>query len=182
MALITQQVRLFFFLFPPSSLLPFIQPLFFDQLNWLGQQKSSSGVLQRGYTAITNVCTAFANALAQLQRFPRFLLPPSFSQAGFLQNISKLVILHCPSSAPLYSLKLSVMMPELLFCVVWLCWSVVSSLKLNYSVKLLPEMFSTPWDVGILCLYGTPHYGVLCGFGFLKTHAIWLILIALFHF
>lgn len=40
---------------------------FFGQLNWLGQQKASSGVLQRGYTALTNACTESANALAQTE-------------------------------------------------------------------------------------------------------------------
>lgn len=56
-------------LFPPSN-------HFFDQLNWLGQKKASSGALQRGYTAITNVCTESATAMAQLDRDLHAFCPP----------------------------------------------------------------------------------------------------------
>lgn len=56
-------------LFPPSN-------HFFDQLNRLGQKIPSSGVLQRGYTAITNIYTESATAMAQLDRDLHAFCPP----------------------------------------------------------------------------------------------------------
>lgn len=80
---------------------------FFDQLNWLGQQKASSGVLQTGCTAISDICIKSADAVVCLAgELHAFCLPCLSPEKASFRNISNLVILCCPFSISLHFSKL----------------------------------------------------------------------------